>query len=391
MMLYKKRLMVPGPTPIPNEVIHAGMQPMIDERTPEFGILFSRLLNNLKEILNTNNDILIFSSSITGACESTIQNLFSSGDRVLIINNGFFAERWIEICKAYGVIVEEIKCGFGQEIDFTAVANKLSLNQDIIATICVFCETSTGMMNDIERLSEIAKGTLTIVDAASGVGVSEIKTDQWNIDVVVSGSQKALMTPPGISFVSVSQRAWQAHRSATLPRFYFDWGKSKKFSQEKYPHTPFTPAISLIFQLDMATTMILNEGLENVYNRHAVLSKATREGMKALGLKLLIETEEVCSAVTAAFLPEGLSAEDFVEDLSRRFGIQITDGAGVYKDKIIRIGHCGYMDPFEIIATISAIEALLVEYDSSVILGEAIKKVQQVFANISTITMMSKG
>lgn len=199
------------------------------------------------------------------------------------------------------------------------------------------------------------------------------------------------MTPPGISFVSVSQRAWQAHRSATLPRFYFDWGKSKKFSQEKYPHTPFTPAISLIFQLDMATTMILNEGLENVYNRHAVLSKATREGMKALGLKLLIETEEVCSAVTAAFLPEGLSAEDFVEDLSRRFGIQITDGAGVYKDKIIRIGHCGYMDPFEIIATISAIEALLVEYDSSVILGEAIKKVQQVFANISTITMMSKG
>lgn len=182
--------MVPGPTPIPNEVIHAGMQPMIDERTPEFGILFSRLLNNLKEILNTNNDILIFSSSITGACESTIQNLFSSGDRVLIINNGFFAERWIEICKAYGVIVEEIKCGFGQEIDFTAVANKLSLNQDIIATICVFCETSTGMMNDIERLSEIAKGTLTIVDAASGVGVSEIKTDQWNIDVVVSGSQK---------------------------------------------------------------------------------------------------------------------------------------------------------------------------------------------------------
>lgn len=384
-MLYKKRLMVPGPTPIPEQVIQAGMNPMIDERTEEFGKLFSGLMQNLKSILNTQNDILIFSSSITGACESTIQNLLCAGDHVLVINNGFFAERWIGICKSYGLFVHNIDFGFGNEIDFKKIKDVLEHYSEIKAAICVFGETSSGMMNDIEQFAKVTKPILSIVDAASGLGVSEIKTDDWGIDVVVSGSQKALMAPPGISFVSVSHKAWLAKSTATLPTFYFDWNKALVFSQDKYPHTPFTPAISLIYQLYKSTGMLLDEGLSNVYHRHRIMSQATKEALKSLNLKLIVNHEKFSSAVTAAFLPERINAEEFVEKLVQQYGIQITDGPGIYRDKIIRIGHCGYMDPFDIIATISAIETLLTEYGHEFVFGEAIQKAQKVFNDIKGI------
>ncbi|MGG0888887.1 pyridoxal-phosphate-dependent aminotransferase family protein [Cytobacillus horneckiae] len=387
MMLYKKRLMIPGPTPIPEKVVQAGLEPMIDERTEEFGRLFSELSLNLKKIINTDNDILIFSSSITGACEGAVQNLFSQGDHVLVINNGYFAERWIQICEAYNLMVHQVNFEFNEKVDFSKAKKILKENEQIKGAICVFCETSSGMMNDIELFGAVTNDILSIVDAASGLGVSEIKADQWGIDVVVSGGQKALMTPPGISFVTVSDKAWKANHTSNISKFYFDWQKAKKYSQEKYPHTPYTPAISLIFQLREATNMILDDGLQNVYKKHELLYKATREAVRSLGLRLVLEMDTVASSVTAAYLPEYINAEIFVEQLANEFGIQITDGPGIYKDKIIRIGHCGYMDPFDIIATILAIETLLQKrYGYNLLPGNAVQKAQEVFANGNLVT-----
>ncbi|WP_400161941.1 pyridoxal-phosphate-dependent aminotransferase family protein [Brevibacillus sp. TJ4] len=380
-MLYKKRLMVPGPTPVPHQVAQAGAKPMIDERTPEFGELFARVGTNIKKILHTRNDVLVFTSSITGACEGTVQNLFNPGDKVLVINNGFFAQRWVEMCKAYRLAVIECDFGFAGEIDFAQVARVLEQDREIVAAICVLCETSTGMVNDIERFAKVAQNVISIVDAASGVAVTEIRADQWGIDVVVSGGQKALMTPPGISFVSVSDKAWERNARAGSPRFYFDWQKAKRYSQDKYPHTPWTPAISLLYQLDAALEMLLAEGLEKVYRRHEVLGRATREGLKAAGLQLLLEKEpRFASAVTAAYLPSGLHADEFVETLAADYGIQITDGPGLYKDKLIRVGHCGYIDPFEIQAALSAIELLLIAYGCRLQPGEAAKAAQKIVA-----------
>jgi len=369
-MINKYRLMIPGPTPIPPEVSAAGILPMIDERTPEFGEVFRRVTENLKRVFLTDNDTFMYASSGTGAMEGAIQNLFSPGDKVLVVNNGNFGNRWVQMSRAFGLEVIEIIFDWGQKVDNDEVAKSLATSTQIKAAICVHCETSTGTVNDVQGFAKAAHNVITVVDAVSSLGACELRTDEWSIDVVVAGSQKALMSPPGLGFVCVSERAWRIHEWSRMPRYYFDWTAAKKAYAMEYRGTPWTPAIGLIVQLDVAIQKILSEGLENVFQRHVLLGQATREGIKGMGLRLFGPDENMSAAVTTAWVPGGINGKQFVRLLFRDHGIQVANGQGPFEGRIFRIGHCGYFDAYDIIATIAATELALESLGYPIELGK---------------------
>jgi serine---pyruvate transaminase len=379
-MMNKYRLMSPGPTPIPPEVSAAGALPIIHHRTPEFGEVFTRVNENLKRVFLTQNDIFTYAASGTGAFEGAIQNLFSPGDKVLVVNNGNFGNRWVKMSRAFGLEVTELTYGWGAKADNEEVAEALANDPEIKAAMCVLSETSTGTVNDIEGFARAAQNVLSVVDAVSGLGACPLRTDEWGVDVVVAGSQKALMTPPGLGFVSVSQRAMRAHGEATMPRYYFDWTAARKAYAKNPPQTAWTPAVSLIIQLDIALRRLLEEGLENVFERHVLLGRAAREGIKGMGLKLFGPDEDLNSAVTAAWVPEGIDGKRFVKMLFRDHGIQVAGGQGPMEGRIFRIGHCGYFDAYDIIATIAAAELALESLDFPVELGRGVGAAQRVFS-----------
>jgi aspartate aminotransferase-like enzyme len=358
-MMHKPRLMVPGPTPLPPEVVAAGTFPMVDERTLEFAEVFTGTLGKLRQVLGTVNDVLLFTSSITGAFESAVANLFSPGERVLVMNNGAFGERWVEMCRAYGLDVVEIKARWGEENDASSAAARLAADPSIRAAICVHCETSTGVVNDIKEFGTATSSVLTIVDSASGLGACELNADEWGLDVVVGGGQKALMTPPGLSFVSVSERAWQRHATATLPRYYFDWSATRDALHASIPRTPWTPAVGLIVQLDTALTRLLAEGVPEVLDRHMTLGRVARAGLRGMQLELVASPRDRNACVTAAYVPDGIDGEDLVRQLAIRHGVQIAGGSGPLADQVIRIGHCGYLDSLDVITAIAALELTL--------------------------------
>lgn len=379
-MMSKYRLMSPGPTPIPPEVSATGALPIIHHRTPEFGEVFTRVGENLKRVFMTENDIFVYAASGTGAFEGALQNLFSPGDKVLVVNNGNFGERWAKMGRAFGLEVTELVYEWGQKADNAEVADALSADPGIKAAVCVLSETSTGTVNDIEGFAKATENVVTIVDAVSGLGACELRTDEWGVDVVVAGSQKALMTPPGLGFVSVSERAWRAHQEAAMPRFYFDWTQAKKASQKNPPQTPWTPPVSLVMQLDVALGQILDEGLENVLERHVLLGRAARAGVKGMGLRLFGPDEDMNTAVTAAWVPEGIDGKQFVNTLFQEHGVQVAGGQGKMSGKIFRIGHCGYFDAYDIIATIAAAELTLESLGYPVELGKGVAAAQRVFS-----------
>jgi aspartate aminotransferase-like enzyme len=379
-MMHKYRLMSPGPTPIPPEVSAAGALPIIHHRTPEFGEVFTRVNQNLKRVFLTENDIFTYAASGTGAFEGAIQNLFSPGDKVLVVNNGNFGNRWVKMSRAFGLEVTELKYDWGVKADNDEVAEALRKYPDIKAAICVLSETSTGTVNDVEGFARATEGVISIVDAVSGLGACPLRTDEWGIDVVVAGSQKALMTPPGLGFVSVSGKAMRAHEEATMPRFYFDWTAAKKAYAKTPPQTAWTPAVSLIIQLDVALQQLLEEGVENVFERHVLLGRAAREGVKGMGLSLFGPDEDLNSAVTAAWVPEGIDGKQFVKMLFRDHGIQVAGGQGPMEGRIFRIGHCGYFDAYDIIATIAAAELALETLDYPIELGKGVGAAQRVFS-----------
>ena len=379
-MMHKYRLMSPGPTPIPPEVSAAGALPIIHHRTPEFGEVFTRVNQNLKKVFLTENDIFTYAASGTGAFEGAIQNLFSPGDKVLVVNNGNFGNRWVKMSRAFGLEVTELKYDWGVKADNDEVAVALNKDPEIKAAICVLSETSTGTVNDVEGFARATEGVISIVDAVSGLGACSLRTDEWGVDVVVAGSQKALMTPPGLGFVSVSERAMRAHAEATMPRFYFDWTAAKKAYAKTPPQTAWTPAVSLIIQLDVALQQLLEEGVENVFERHVLLGRAAREGVKGMGLSLFGPDEDLNSAVTAAWVPEGIDGKQFVKMLFREHGIQVAGGQGSMEGRIFRIGHCGYFDAYDIIATIAAAELALETLDYPIELGKGVGAAQRVFS-----------
>ena len=384
--MHKYRLMSPGPTPIPPEVSAAAVAPMIHHRSPEFADVFGRTTENLKRVLLTENDVFVHAASGTGAFEGAIQNLFSPGDRVLVVNNGNFGNRWAKMSRAFGLEVTELKYDWGQKADNDEVAEALAADPSIKAAMCVLSETSTGTVNDVEGFAKAAGDVVTVVDAVSGLGACPLRTDEWGVDVVVAGSQKALMAPPGLGIVSASERAMRMHEEARMPRYYFDWSKAKR---DLWKTTSWTPAVGVVVQLDVALGLILEEGVENVFERHTLLGRASREGIKGMGLSLFGPDEDLHSAVTAACVPDGIDGKQLVGTMFREHGIKVAGGQGALEGKIFRIGHCGYFDSYDIIATIAAAELVLKALGHPVELGHGVGATQRVFSRSGAVAALA--
>ena len=363
--------MAPGPTPVPPEVLAAGAQPVLHHRGPDFRELMLRCLARLQEVCRTTNDTLVFTASGSGAFESAVVNLLSPGERVLVVSAGEFGERWATMAETFGADVVQLRYEWGETPRPEDLRARLEESgADVV--FLVHSETSTGVVADLEALAGAAReaGALTVVDAVSSLGAVPVETDAWGLDVVVAGSQKALMTPPGLSVVTVSPAAWERAARTTTPRFYFDWAKLRDALATG--STPFTPAVSLVAALDVALGMLLEEGLEQAFARHAALGRACREGAKAMGLELFSPDEERSAIVTAIFVPEGVNARELVLELRDRFGITVAGGHGDLGVRMFRIGHIGYYDIFDITTALAAVELLLAERGSDVERGVAV-------------------
>jgi aspartate aminotransferase-like enzyme len=359
----KQMLMIPGPTPVPEQVLRAIAKHPIGHRSDEFKQIMAEVRENLKWLHQTKNEVIILSASGTGAMEAGIISFLSKSDRVLVGANGKFGDRWIEMCKAYGLNVEVIAAEWGKPLDPEEFRTKLEADKDkqIKAVIITHSETSTGVLNDLETISRYVKNheeSLIIVDAVTSLGAVNIPIDDWGIDVAVSASQKGYMIPPGLGFVSVSDKAWKIYETAKLPRFYLDLGTYRQ-AQEKNS-TPYTPPINLIFGLQVALQMMKAEGLENIFARHLRLTKAMREGIKALGLPLFAPDEAASTAVTAV-VPITVEAEQICSLIKQRFDIVLAKGQDHLIGKIFRIGHLGFVCDRDVLSVISALEATLSE------------------------------
>jgi serine---pyruvate transaminase len=378
-MAGKRYLMAPGPTPVPPEVLAAGAQPVIHHRGPDFRELMKRCLARLQEVSRTRNDVLLFTASGSGAFESAIVNLLSPGERVLAVTAGEFGDRWIAMAKAYGADVEELRYAWGETPQPDDLRARLDETGAEISFV-VHSETSTGVVADVQSLAAAAResGALCVVDAVSSLGAVPLETDAWGLDVVVAGSQKALMTPPGLSLTTVSPAAWERSARSTSPRFYFDWARMR--AQLEAGSTPFTPAVSLVVSLDTALGMILEEGLEAAFARHAALGRACREGVKAMGLELFSPDEERSAIVTAILTPGGVDAREVVLALRDRFGITVAGAHGDMAPKMLRIGHIGYYDVFDITTSLAALETLLVEQGADIERGAAVARALEAYA-----------
>ncbi|MBN3039318.1 MAG: alanine--glyoxylate aminotransferase family protein [Candidatus Omnitrophica bacterium] len=377
--MSKKYLLTPGPTPLPPEVLLACAQPMIHHRTDEFRKIFGEFNEGLKYLFQTKNGVVTFAASGTGAMEASVVNLLSPEDKAIAICGGKFGERWVELCKAYNVNVIPIEVEWGKRAEAGEVQRILAEHKDAKAVFTTLCETSTGVVTDIEAIGKIVKETdaVLVVDAISGLGAEDLQTDNWNVDCVVAGSQKGMMLPPGLSFCSLSQKALKAMETSKLPKYYLDMKKAKK-SLDK-TDTAYTPAVSLIVAARESLRLIKEEGLENVFKRHKMLADATRNAVCALGLGLFSNT--FCNVVTAASVPEGIDGAQLVKLMRKKYGVSIAGGQGHLKGKIIRIAHLGYMEPFDIITGISALELALSELGYKVELGKGIQAAENVFSN----------
>ncbi len=379
-MAFKEYLMIPGPTPVPARVLTAMGKQMINPRGPSFSSIIKEIVEGVKWAYQTNSDIITLTTSGTGGMEAAIVNFLSPGDKVLSLNIGAFGNRFAKIAKAYGADVDEVKFERGKAVDLKTVDEKLSAdkNKAIKAVLIQHNETSTGVLNDVKSVAELVNkhGALMIVDAVSGLLTAPLKADEWGLDVVVSGSQKAFMVPPGLAFVSVNKKAWAAHEKAKMPRFYFDFKAAMKFAE--IGETPWTPAVSVIFGMQEAIRMLKEEGLDNIFARHEKITKAARAGLKALGLKLLVQDEKIASrAVTPVFPPDGVDADKLRKAVREKYGVVLAGGQEDLKGKLFRIGHLGYIDKMELLAALAALE---IELGSSVKKGSAVAAAEEVLA-----------
>jgi len=359
----KLMLMIPGPTPVPEQVLLAIAKHPIGHRSGDFSKIIGECNEGLKWLHQTSNDVLTVAASGTGAMEAGIINFLSPGDRVLVGSNGKFGERWGKVAQAYNLNVEIITAEWGQPLDPEKFREKLEADKEkeIKAVILTHSETSTAVLNDLETINRHVKAhgeALIIVDAVTSLGATNVPVDEWALDVVGSGSQKGYMLPPGLSFVAVSPKAWKAYETAKLPRFYFDLGPYRKTAAKN--STPFTPPVNLYFGLQVALKMLKDEGLENIFARHLRLTNATRAAVKALGLGLLA-ADNVASNAATAVAPTQVEAEQIRAVMKKRFDIALAGGQDHLKGKIFRIGHLGFISDRDILTCIGALEATLQE------------------------------
>jgi aspartate aminotransferase-like enzyme len=372
----KRYLFTPGPTPVPPEVLAAIGAPVVHHRSPDFLPVYERVLDRLHEVCRTENDVLLFGASGTGAFESAVANLVSPGEPHLVVSAGSFGERWVAMTTAFGADVDVIGYAWGETADADDLRARLR-EREAKAVWIVQSETSTGVVADVRSLAAAAKeaGSLVVVDAVSSLGAVPCETDAWGLDVVVSGSQKALMTPPGLGLAAVSEAAFD--RVGSSPRFYFDWERTRK--AQRTLDAPFTLPVSLVGGLDVALGLLLEEGLDASFDRHVRLGRATRAGVKALGLELFSPDEDRSAVVTAVRAPSGVDGTDVVKALRDRFGITIANGQGELKGKIFRLGHIGWFDVFDITTQIAAVELVLADLGADVERGVAVTAAVEAF------------
>jgi len=375
--VIKSYLIAPGPTPVPPRVLLAMAQPVIHHRTPQFSQTFADAARNLKAVFQTEQDVLILAASGTGAMEGSVTNLFSPGEEVLVINGGKFGERWTKIATTYGVKAIEIKVEWGRSARLEDVRRVLEERPGIRGVFMQASETSTGALHPTRELAQLTRerDALLIVDGITAVGVFDVPMDRWGIDVLITGSQKALMLPPGLAFVSLSERAWRSTKDAKLPRFYFDFARERDNIGKDT--TAWTPAISLITGLREALAMMLEEGLPNVFARHLRMAAATRAAATALGLQL-VAPEAPSPALTAIYVPQGVDGGKLVGYLRDRMGVTFMGGQDQLKGKIVRIGHLGYTGAFDIITAVGALEMALRHFGHPVELGKGVAAAQHV-------------
>ena len=353
------QLRIPGPTPIPEEILQTMTRQMINHRGPQFAEMIHKATDILKAMFQTKGDVFLLTCSGTGGMEAAIVNTLSPGDKVLVVANGFFGERFADIAELFGAQVERLRFEWGQAVDPQEVRRALSQDTGIKAVLVTHNETSTGVTSDLEAISAVVREyqKLIIVDAISGLGSIDLPTDEWGCDVVITASQKGWMAPPGLAMVSVSERAWQAQAQAKMPKYYWDFAKAKSFLEKG--QTPWTPAVSTVYALDAALELFQREGLKNIVARHARVGAKARDGVKSLGLSLFPEDSCASNTITAVKVPEGLDSKKLLKILREEYSTVLAGGQQRLDGKIFRIGHLGYVTEKDIDAVMEALKAAL--------------------------------
>jgi serine---pyruvate transaminase len=388
-IFQKQYLMTAGPTPLPPAVSQVMAEPVLYHRAPAFIEIYERVLERLRAVFQTRNDVLCFAASGTGGMESAVANLVVPGEPALVASAGKFGERWKDLCDAYGADTIHLAFEWGGKIDPARLDDALArADRPVRAVFATQSETSTGVVNDVRALNDVAvaRGAVLCVDAVSGLAAVDLPQDEWGVDVVVSGSQKSLMCPPGLAFVSASERALALAAENPGRRHYFDWGITAAGQREQPPNSAFTPAVTLFRALDVALGLILTEGLDRVLARHAVLARAARAGVDAVGLERFgPDDDDDANVVTAAALPDDLDGARVPKLMRDRFGVTVAGGQGRLKGRIVRIAHCGYYGAFDIVVALTALEMALRDLGLQVEPGTGAGAAQRVFADAGVI------
>jgi aspartate aminotransferase-like enzyme len=377
--MYKERLFTPGPTQLLPAVQTAMAQPIVHHRTEDFRNIFKEVLDGLKYIYNTQNDVICFTASGTGAMEGAVVNLLNPGDKAIVVSAGKFGERWTALCNAFDIDTRVISIPYGEAVDPEQVAGMLKQHPHCRAVFVQYSESSTGARHDVKALGKIVHeypNAVLVVDAITGLGVMEMPVDEWHLDVVIGGSQKALMLPPGLAFASVSEKAWARIEATKSKKYYFDYAKERKNNLKG--ESSYTPAITLIMAAREAIKYIRCVGRDNLIRNAGLLASATRSAAKALGLKLFAESSP-SDALTAICSPDGMDSGTIIKEFKKKFGATVANGQGEMKGKLFRIAHLGYYDFIDTIAVIACLEIILKKIGLAVGLGTGVKAAQEVY------------
>jgi aspartate aminotransferase-like enzyme len=374
----KRYLFAPGPTPVPPEVLLAMAKPMVHHRAPVYEEILREVREGLKYLFQTRNEVLIFASSGTGGMEGSVTNFLCAGDRAIVVAGGKFGERWAQICRAYGVRAQVLSVEWGQAVDPQRIGQALEQDPSIKAVFIQATETSTGVLHPVREIAAIVSSypeAILVVDAISHLGAVELPMDQWKLDVVVAGSQKALMLPPGLAFAALSDKAWKFAEKSTLPKFYFDFRKELKNLVKN--QSAYTPAISLVTGLAQSLKMIREEGLEKIFLRNASLAKATREAMKGLGLQLFAP-RAFSDALTSVIAPPGVDGQEIVRTLREKYHVTVAGGQDQARGRIFRLSHMGFVDSFDTLTAIASLEMTLKELGYNFEMGKGVRAAMEI-------------